>query len=407
MKRFCVFFLTSLSILLFVFVHSAHAQQSVIMQHNDVGRTGWFNKETSLTINNVKAGSFGKIFERTVDDQMYAQPLILSNVNLPGVGIKNILIAATVNNSVYAFDADSADLTNPYWQINLTAANSRPVKNTDMTGACGGGYRDFSGNMGIVGTPVIDTLTNTLYLVARSLNTGTGTYAQYLHALDVRTGAEKFNGPKLITAFVNGNGDGNVNGKVNFDSQKNNQRPGLLLANGLVYIAWSSHCDWGPYHGWIIGYDMATLEQKIVYNTTPDGYNGGIWMSGAGPALDENGNLYIAVGNGSVGRNNNPSDPINRSESAVKLTPSGTTLNVSSFFSPGNIDELEAADLDFGVTQVLLIPGTNRAIAGCKDGKIYLLDRDNMGGFNAGTNNVIQTIDLGSNAHLHSSLRLL
>jgi F5/8 type C domain/Secretion system C-terminal sorting domain len=403
MKKFSCLIPCFSLILLFFFTFSAYAQQSVIMQHNDIGRTGWFNKETFLSVNNVKAGSFGKIFERAVDDQMYAQPLILSNVNIPGSGIKNILIAATVNNSVYAFDADSAAAANPYWQVSLTAANSRPVKNTDMTGACGGGYRDFSGNMGTVGTPAIDSVTNTLYVVARSLNTSTGTYTQYLHALDVRTGAEKFNGPKLITASVNGHGDGNINGKVNFDPQKNNQRPGLLLANGIVYIAWSSHCDWGPYHGWIIGYDMATLEQKIVYNTTPEGYNGGIWMSGAGPSLDENGNIYVAVGNGSVGRNNNPSDPINRSESAIKLTPSGSTLSVNSFFSPRNIDELEGADLDFGVTQILLIPGTSRALAGCKDGKIYLLDRDNMGGFNAGSNNVIQTIDLGSNSHLRSS----
>jgi hypothetical protein len=403
MKRFfkhCVLVvLPSLFILL-----QTLAQSSIVMQHADLNRTGWYNQEKSLTVNNVRAGYFGKVFERTVDDQVYAQPLVLFNVTVAGVNKKNILIVATVNNSVYAFDADSANVANPYWQVSLTPSGSRAVRNTDMVNSCGGNYRDFSGNIGIVGTPVVDTTTNTIYLVARSVNTTTNKSSQYLHALDILTGVEKFNGPQLITATVDGTGEGNVNGKIAFDPLKQNQRGGLLLLNGVVYITWSSHCDWGPYHGWIIGYDKTTLQQKIVYNTTPQGYFGGIWMSGAAPSVDENGNIYVAVGNGSVGYNNNPSDPVNRSESALKLTPSGSTLTVSSFFSPKNIEELEAADLDFGVSQLLLIPGTNRAMTSCKDGKIYLMDRDNMGGYSSAANNVVQTIDLGLNAHLRSSL---
>lgn len=374
------------------------------MQHGDYNRTGWYSQETALTINNVKPGTFGKIFERSVDEQVYAQPLIVFNINIPGKGNHNILIVATVNNSVYAFDADSANVSTPYWQVNLTGQNSRPVKNTDMTNACGGYYKDFSGSIGIVGTPVADTSTGTLYLVSRSMNTTTNISSQYLHALDIATGAEKFNGPQTITASLNGHGDGNVNGVVTFDPLKQNQRGGLLLLNGMVYITWSSHCDWGPYHGWVLGYDKSSLQQKIVYNTTPEGYFGGIWMSGSAPAADESGNIYLAVGNGSVGYNNNPSDPVNRSESALKLTPSGNTLLVSSFFSPKNIEELEAADLDFGVSQMLLIPGTNRVLTSCKDGRIYLMDRDNMGGYSATANNVVQTIDLGLNAHLRSSM---
>ncbi|MBS1609393.1 MAG: discoidin domain-containing protein [Bacteroidetes bacterium] len=374
------------------------------MQHADINRTGWYNQETTLTVNNVKPGTFGKLFERIVDDQVYAQPLVIFNVNIPGKGTRNILIIATVSNSVYAFDADSANISAPYWQINLSGLDSRPVRNTDMTGSCGGNYRDFSGNIGIVGTPVADTTTNTVYLVSRSVNTSTNSFSQYLHAIDIITGNEKFNSPQVITASVAGNGDGNVNGVVSFDPLKQNQRGGLLLLNGTVYIAWASHCDWGPYHGWILGYDKSTLQQKVVYNTTPNGYFGGIWMSGAAPSADESGNIYVAVGNGSVGYNNDPSSPVNRSESAIKLSPSGNTLAVSSFFSPKNIEELEATDLDFGVSQMLLIPGTNRVITSCKDGKIYLMDRDNMGGYNSANNNVVQTIDLGLNAHLRSSM---
>lgn len=380
------------------------AQTGVLTQHNDVARTGWYSHETILNTKNVKAGSFGKIFTRTVDDQIYAQPLVVLNVNMPGVGNKNVVFVATVNNTVYAFDADSANVTNPYWQINLSPAGTRAPKNTDMSGACGGGYRDFSGNMGIVGTPVIDSTTNTLYVVARSLNTATNVYQQYLHALDIKTGGEKVNSPKLITAQIAGNGDGNVGGIVYFDPQKQNQRSGLLLLNGNVYITYASHCDWGPYHGWILGYDKSTLLQTRVYNSTPNGYFGGIWMSGAAPAADELGNIYASVGNGSVGYNGNPSNTINRSESALKLTPSGTSFTLSSFFSPMNIAELEAADLDFGVTQMLLIPGTNRVMTSCKDGRIYLMNRDNLGGYSSTTNNVVQTIDLGVNAHLRSSL---
>lgn len=395
---------TATPFFLFLFLSNGWSQQSVVMQHADVNRTGWYKQETSLTVNNVKPGYFGKLFERAVDDQVYAQPLVIYHVNVGNAGTKNLLIVATVSNSVYAFDADSANASAPYWQVNLTGQNSRPVKNTDMTGSCGGNYLDFNGNIGIVGTPVADTVTNTLYLVSRSLNTSTNQAVQYLHALDIATGAEKFNGPQAITATVSGNGDGNVNGVISFDPLKQNQRGGLLLLNGIVYITWASHCDWGPYHGWILGYDKSTLQQKVVYNTTPNGYYGGIWMSGAAPSVDENGNIYVGVGNGSVGDNNDPSAVINRSESAVKLTPSGSTLTVSSFFTPNNIEELEAADLDFGVTQMLLIPGTNRVFTGCKDGKLYMLDRDNMGGYNITANNAAQSIDLGLSAHFRSSL---
>ncbi len=396
-KFLCFFTLLS-------FISTAmRAQTGVLTQHNDISRTGWYPHESVLTTKNVKAGSFGKLFTRAVDDQVYAQPLVMLNVTIPNTGARNIVIVATVSNTIYAFDADSAGIAAPYWQINLSPAGTRAPKNTDMTDACGGGYRDFSGNMGIVGTPVIDSATNTLYVVARSVTTA-NVFKQYLHALDISTGAERPNSPTLITAQVAGNGDGSTGGIVYFDPQKQNQRCGLLLLKGTVYISYASHCDWGPYHGWILGYDQTTLQQTRVYNSTPNGYWGGIWMSGAAPAADEEGNIYVAVGNGSVGYNGDAGSIINRSESALKLTPSGNTINVSSFFSPTNIAELEAADLDFGVTQMLLLPGTNRAMTSCKDGHLYLMDRNNMGGYSATVNNVVQAIDLGVNAHLRSSL---
>jgi hypothetical protein len=240
------------------------AQTSVLTQHNNLSRTGWNSTETVLNTKNVKPGTFGKLFTMPVDDELYAQLLIKTNVAVPGKGNKNIVFAATVSNSVYAFDADLANVTQPYWKVNLTQPGMRPLKHTDMTNACGGNYNDFSGNIGIVGTPVIDSATSTLYVVARSCETnGTG-YVQYLHALDITTGNERPNSPKLITAQVTGTGVGNVGGEVMFDPQKNNQRSGLLLLNGKIYICFSSHCDWGPYHGWILGYDKTNLQQTTI-----------------------------------------------------------------------------------------------------------------------------------------------
>jgi hypothetical protein len=346
---------------------SSFGQTDVLMNHNDLRRTGWNSNETILATDNVSSGNFGEIFSRDVDDQIYAQPLVISNVSIGGA-THNIVLVATVNNSLYAFDADDPNASNPYWKDNLTydIANYRPIKNTDMTGACSSNYKDFSGNMGIVGTPVIDTSTNTLYVVSRSVTkTGTPVFVQYLHAINISTGTERAGSPVYITATYPGNGDGNVGGVITFQQQKQNQRPGLLLYNGIVYIAWSSHCDWGPYHGWIMGYDATTLQQKYVYNDSPSGGLAGIWMSGQPPAVDDDGNLYVTTGNGTTGYNSNPNDTINRGNSLIKLS---ADLKVKDFFTPSNYQYLNTNDRDFGCNGVLLIPGTNLSLSGSKDG---------------------------------------
>src|SRR5207248_3270039 len=213
---------------------------------------------------------------------------------------------------------------------------------------------------------------------------------QRLHALDITTGAERPNSPIIITATYSGNGDGSVGGVITFDSQRQNQRAALALVNGIVYIGWSSHCDNGPYHGWVIGYDQTTLQQVAVYNDTPDGGNGGIWMSGQGLAADTNDNLYLSTGNGTV----DTSGGANRGESFLKLTRSGTNLNVTSWFTPYNWSNLEAGDTDLGSGGMLLIPGTTLAFSGGKEGVVYLVKRDNMGGLSGSTSadtNVVQT----------------
>ena len=389
---FCALFIGSLSTL--------WAGVGVFTQHNNLARTGANLQETTLNTLNINLNRFGLLFTRDVDDQIYAQPLVMTNVTIPGRGVHNLVLVATVNNSVYAFDADSPSVTAPYWQVSFNSANAVPPRNTDLTGACGGNYQDYSGNMGIVSTPVIDPATGTIYLLARTLEFGT-TFVQTLHALDLRTGAERPNSPVIIDAAYPGNGDGNLAGIVAFDAQKENQRSALTLVNGVVYASWASHCDWAPYHGWIMGYDAATLQQTVVYNTTPEGGGGGIWMAGQGLSADPDGNLYASVGNGTVGNNGDPRDPVNRGESFLKLTRHGDGLDLASWFTPFDYQTLDYFDLDLGSAGILLIPNTKLALSGGKAGTLYLVNRDNMGGLSGTTadNNVVQTFQPAPGQH--------
>lgn len=368
---------------------------SVLTQHNDNSRVGWNANETALTTTNVNAQQFGEVFTLSVDDQVYAQPLVVGHVSIGG-GDHNVVIIATVHNTLYAFDGDDGTL---YWQKNFTEPGMRPPTHVDMTGACNGSYTDFSGNIGIVGTPVIDAGTGTMYFVARS-TTGS-TFVQFLHAVNIVDGSEMLASPTKITATSSGNGDGSVNGVITFNAQRQNQRQGLTLLNGTAYVSFSSHCDWGPYHGWILGYDASTLQQRVIYNDTPNGDAGGMWESGTGMAADAEGNLYVVTGNGTVGDAGDPTNLINRGSSALKLTPTGSTLRVASYFTPTNYQFLNDNDLDYGGMGALLIPNSGLYLTGGKDGKLYLLNKDDMGGYLPSSNGVQQVVPLGGNANMH------
>ncbi|HWB26347.1 MAG TPA: T9SS type A sorting domain-containing protein [Chitinophagaceae bacterium] len=371
------------------------------MQHNDLKRTGWNQSETVLTQTNVASGNFGLICKKKVDDQVYAQPLIVSNVKIGGKTYKNVLFTATVNNSVYAFNADDTS-TSPLWQVNLTYKGYRAPLNTDMTGACGGNYQDFSGKMGTVCTPTIDVSTSTIYLLVRSVSNNGLTYVQYLHALDITTGKEKSGSPVSITAKIAGAGDGSTGSTIYFDEQHEGPRAGLLLYNGTVYMAWASHCDWSPYHGWVLGYDAATLKQKYVFNDTRNGGLGGIWMSGQAPAVDDEGYIYLSTGNGSVGSNGNPGDTVNRGESLLKLKPSDSTMKIVDFFTPDDYQYLEDNDLDYGVDGVLLIPNTNISLSGSKESYSYVINNNAMGGVTTNNSNAIQMLDVNASSDFYS-----
>jgi hypothetical protein len=358
------------------------AQTSVLTYHYDNSRTGQDTNETTLTLSNVNTNQFGKLFSQPVDGYLYAQPLYVPNLAIPGKGTHNVVFVATEGDSVYAFDADNNSGSNasPLWRASLldtahgAAAGARTVDSSIDIG-CG----DLIPQIGITSTPVIDFGTGTMYVEAKSKENGA--FVHRLHALDITTGAEKSPGPVVINAAVKGRGDGSSNDSLPFDSLHQNNRPGLLLVNGNIYIGFASHCDFGPYHGWVFAYEAATFSQKGVFVSTPDGGLGGFWMSGAGLAADTNGNIFAATGNGTFDAGHIPATQFG--DTILKLALSGGKLSVVDYFTPFNQGRLNLFDIDLGSGGVLLLPdqpGTHPHLllqAG-KEGRIYLVDRDQM-----------------------------
>jgi hypothetical protein len=371
----------------------------VLTQHNDNGRTGAYLSETVLNPSNVNVAQFGKLFTRPVDGQIYAQPLYMPGLAVAG-GIHNVVFVATMHNSVYAFDADHPAASAPLWQASLGAAApiTYTIPNTTTVGHDFGppGYPDIAREVGALSTPVIDPNTKTLYAVAFTKEPDPPTcpcrYAYRLHALDLATGAEKLPGPVTISGTVPGDAEDAVDGLVSFQSQQQLQRAGLLLSDGVVYIAFASYGDWAPYHGWLFGYDAATLRPVAVWNSTPNSGLGGIWQSGQGPAADADGNIYLMTGNGRY--SNGTGD---YGDSFVKLNPHAAisgTLPVTDTFTPYDQSVLEAHDFDLGSGGPMLIPGRQLLLGGGKSGILYLLSQADMGGYEQGpgdTDRVVQS----------------
>src|ERR1700731_3371542 len=227
---------------------------SILTQHNDLGRSGANPNETILTTSNVGSNSFGKLFSLAIDGFTYAQPLYAPGVTLTNHGTHNVLYVATAHDSVYAFDADSGAL---YWRVSLGI----PVPSSVI------GTENILVEVGIISTPMIDASSGTLYVTAKTYENGAQIFR--LHALDMASGAEKFGGPVEVAASVSGSGFGNVGGRLTFYAAIENQRAAVSLVNGIVYLAFGSHEDNGPYHGWLLGYDAKTLGQVQVFNATP------------------------------------------------------------------------------------------------------------------------------------------
>jgi hypothetical protein len=376
--------------------HASTSSLNVTTQRYDNARTGAYLSETILSTSNVSPATFGKLFTRVVDDEIYAQPLYVHDVSVPSAGterILNVIYVATVNNSVYAFDADDPGAAAPLWYVNLTGMTSgaRPVKNSEVGSWCVthlGTYPDFwGGNIGIVGTPAIDAKSQTLYVVART--TENGEFVQRLHALDITTGIERPHSPVVIQARIPGTGQGSEDGMLAFNPEMHNQRGALLLANGIVYVTWAAHCDSGPWHGWLMGYDAVTLAQVMAKAVTPNGYGGGIWQSGTGPSADADGNIYISTGNGTVTALGGGEDYGN---AFVKLSPFGEVLD---WFIPSNYADLNNSDGDLGASGVLLIPNTELLASGSKEGKLYVLNRNKLGHLPVSDSQLVRSFDAG------------
>jgi hypothetical protein len=380
------------------------AEVNVLTGHNDSARTGLNANETILTPINVNSNGFGRLFRQPVDGPMYAQPLYMSNAPIPNQGTHNVVFAATMHDSVYAFDADSNAGSNapPLWHTSFInpAAGITAVSANDVA-APFGNCLTFVGEVGIVSTPVIDPATRTLYVVARTKEPtvpGSTTFVQVhrLHALDATTGEERPFSPVVVTARVPGTGDGSSGGFLTFDTARHVQRPGLLLLNGIVYIAWGSYCDYPTYHGWMMGYDAQTLAQVGACSTTPNARNGAIWMGGAGPASDDAGGIYCMTGNGTFDASANPKD---FGDSILRLSE-GASMAVADYFTPFNQQNLDQADYDLGSGGVVVLPDSVGSAAhphllvGCgKEGKVYLVDRDNLGRFNPNNDSqIVQTL---------------
>ncbi len=349
---------------------------SVLTYHNDLARTGQNLNERLLTPASVRSPQFGRLFSYAVDGQVYAQPLYMPGVIIPGKGIHNVVFVATEHDSVYAFDADN-NLGAPLWQVSFL----NPAQGVTAASAAGLQCASITPEVGITGTPVIDRAAGTLYVVAMT-EEGSDNYVHRLHALDVTTGAEKPNSPVEIQASAPGTGDGTIT--VRFEPWLYKERAGLLLLKGVVYTSWSSHCDSGNYHGWIIGYDTRTLQQAAFYIDTPNWEAGSFWQGGAAPAADSSANIYVVSANGTFDANRGGSD---WAESVLKLS-TGNSLSVTDYFTPYNADVLSNQDLDLGSSGALLLPdGTGSPahphllVSGSKSGTVYLLDRDHLGHF--------------------------
>jgi len=363
MKKWLRVLLPAVMVLCLIFpaAQMALGQVNVVTQHNDPARTGQNLSETALTPLNVNVNEFGLLFRNTVDNQVYAQPLVASAVNIAG-GSHNVVYVATTSNSVYAFDGDTGA---QYWHVNL----GTPISNTDY----GAGCVDINGNAGIIGTPVIDPVGGTLYVV-NSLNNA-GVFSFMLHALDIASGADRTGSPVQIT-------------NANFNPLTQNQRAGLALANGNLLIPFSSHCDMGNYHGFLFSYDPSTLVKVAVFNASPTGNGNSLWMSGQGPAVDASGNIYFGTSNGTW-------DGVsNFSESFIKLGPSLTLVD---WFTPANHANLDGGDADLDTSGPLLIPPGNRLTMVGKSATGYVINSGNLG--HLGDATAVQTIALGGALH--------
>jgi Putative Ig domain len=374
----------------------------VFTYHDDPARDGANDREYALTPSDVTSSEFGKLFSCTVDGAIYAQPLWVANLKVNGT-VRNVVFVATAHDSLYAFDADATPCE-LLWRVSLIDSSHGGTGGevTVPAGTSGNlvgqGDGDMAPEVGVTGTPVIDPATNTLYVVSKSMNGAGTSFHQRLHAIDITTGAERSGSPVTIAGSFPGSGDGGST--VAFDPRMENQRAGLALAAGVVYVAWGSHEDTDPFYGWVIGYayDGSGFSQVGVINTVPNYRHGGVWMSGAAPAVDSEGRLFVLTGNAGFDAASTSSPNDDYGDSLLELS---ATLGVLQYFTPSDESSDALYNDDFGAGGAAVLadlpsgsPVQHLVISGGKDGSLYVLDRDALGGF--GDANAWQQISIGT-----------
>ena len=385
-------------------VATALAQVDITTWQINLQHTGANLNETTLNPGNVGSpGNFGLLFTQTLDGQSYGQPLYVSASTLgqfPDGSTHNVVYVATQHDSIFAFDADTngtAQTSGPLWHVSLLQAGQTPVPQSVV------GSGDITVELGITATPVIDPVSSTLYTVSKVETTATGTYQQYLYALDLKTGATKFGSPVLINPTFAGSASDGVNGVIPFSALHEHGRSALALYNGVLYITYASHSDTQPYHGEILGYNPTTLQLVKTFITTPNGNEAGIWGSGASPAIDSQGNMFVATGNGNFDQT--PSSFTTGTDWAISILklPTNTTgqitlpfSNMLNWFTPNNWSTLDNGNLDMNGGLLLLPdqtegPHTHIMVTAGKGAVLYVVDRDNLGGINT-PDNAIQEI---------------
>lgn len=368
----------------------------VYTYHDDLARDGLNAQEYALSTSSVNTSTFGKLFSCPVDGAIYGQPLWVANLTVNGL-VHNVVFVATQHDSLFAFDADA----NPcvlLWSVSLVdIAHGGDGNETSVPSAeIGFGNGDIMPEVGVTGTPVIDPVTNTLYVVSKSVDQSGPTIFQRLHAIDITTGNEEFGGPASIDATITFPGTGDGGSVVTFNPQQENQRAGLALVNGIVYVGWASHEESLPFYGWLVGFSASTLGVTSILNVSPNVQEGGIWMGGAAPSADSNNNLYLITGNATFDVTNSSAPNNDFGDSFLQITGGS---NISSYFTPSDQASDAANDFDFGAGGAALVvnlasgPVQHVVIGGGKDGTLYALNGDNMGG--SGDSNALQNFNLG------------
>lgn len=367
------------------------AQTNVLTYHNDVHRSGLNPSETTLTTSNVTSATFGKLFQATLDGVVDAQPLYVAGVAIPNQGTHDVVIVATENDSIYALDAVAGT---QLWKAVLLASGETPSDNR--------GCSQVTPQIGITSTPVIYLIPGSsqgvIYAVAMSKDSS-GNYHQRLYKLSLATG-RSLTAAVEVTGTYPGTGEGSSGGYVNFDGKQYKERSGLLMLGGQVYLAWASHCDINPYTGWIMAYNAETLAQTTVIDVTPNGSEGAIWGAGAGLTADSNGYIYFLDANGTFDTTLNTQGFPTKSDfgnAFIKLSTTGGKLAVADYFAMYNTTSESNGDVDLGSGGAMVLPDMTDAngdvqqlaIGAGKDGNIYLVNRNNMGKFNASNNSAI------------------